>query len=96
MLMSATACSIAIFEHWERTLGNQYVNGVAGSAGPKPLTSTVARLNENLLESMDHTLYEEQFQVAPKCMSALVCMLLAAVSCGPQLDSNRFCRLTKS
>lgn len=66
MLMSPTACSLAIFEHWERTLGNQYVNGVTGSAGPNPLTSTVARLNENLLESMDHTLYEEQFQVVPE------------------------------
>lgn len=66
MLIATTACSIAIFEHRERTLGNQYVNGVAGPAGPKPLTSTVARLNENLLESMDHTLYEEQFQVVPE------------------------------
>lgn len=66
MLISTTACSIAIFEDKERTLGNQYVNGIAGPAGRKPLTSTVARLNENLLESMDHTLYEEQFQVVPE------------------------------
>ena len=66
MLIATTAHSIAIFEHGERTLGNQYGNGVAGPAGPKPLTSTVARFNENLCESMDHTLYEEQFQVAPE------------------------------
>jgi hypothetical protein len=42
---------------------------------PDPtLTSTVARLNENVLESMDHTLYEEQFQVVPEvCERSRVC-----------------------
>lgn len=63
MLIATTACSIAIFQHGEQALGNQYVNGVARPAGPERLTSTVARLNENLLESMDHILYEERFQV---------------------------------
>ena len=94
MLMSTTACSIAIFEHWERTRGNQYVNGVVGPAGPKPtrlLVSTKISLNRL---TTHHT--RNNFKLSPKCVSALVCMLLAAVSCGPQLDSNRFCRLTKS
>ena len=87
MLIATTACSIAIFQHREQTLGNQYVNGVARPAGPEPPTSTVARLNENLLESMDHILYEEQFQVVPEVRErSLVCFASGADHNLTQID----------
>jgi hypothetical protein len=40
MLISTTACSIAILEHRKRTLGNQYLNGAALEALEQAMTDT--------------------------------------------------------
>ena len=96
MLIATTACSIAIFEHRERTLDNQYVNGVAGPAGPKPWRARLLVSTKISLNRWTTNYTNNNFKLSPKCVSALACVLLTAASCGPQLDSNGFCRLTKS